>query len=80
MKIKRYGVNVSETACQPRENQSYLQSRGLHKAFNKGGIPLLLKSYKSPNKKSCMRKIILVSSEYHQKCTCYKTLITKTNL
>ena len=59
MKMKRYGVNVRETAFQPQEKKgiySY-KSRGLHKAFNKGGIPFLVKSSKSPQiNKICLPK------------------------
>ena len=48
MKIKRYGMNVRETELQPREKQKgNYKSRVLHKAFNKGGIPLFVKTSKS---------------------------------
>ena len=77
MKIKRYGVNVRKAALQLQENRVIYKSRGLHKAFNKGGIPLLVKSSKShPNKKSCMRKTIMLLLEYYHN----KTFNTKTNL
>ena len=60
MELNRYGVNVKETALQPREKQRKYKSRGLHKALIKGGIPVLVKSSKS----SCMRKIILLLTAY----------------
>ena len=71
--MKRYGVNVRETALQPQEKQ----------AFNKGEISLLVKSStcKLPKiKNQCMHKIILLLPEYYQLCTCNKTLNTKTDL
>ena len=54
MKMKRYRVNVRETALQPREKQRNLQykPRGLYKAFNKGGIPVLVESSKAPKIKN----------------------------
>ena len=49
MKMKRYGENVRETPLQPREKKEEIyKSRDLHKDFNKGWIPLLVKSYKLP--------------------------------
>ena len=46
MKMKRYGV----MSGLPEKNRS----RGLHKAFNKGGITILLKSSKWPQIKNCV--------------------------
>ena len=56
MKIKRYWVNVRETAVQTHNaTQKILKCKGLHMAFNKGGIPLLMKSARlAPNKKVYM--------------------------
>ena len=54
--------------CIPTTKRGIYKSRGLHKAFTKGGIPFFVKSSKSPQiKKSCMRKIILVVPEYYPK-------------
>ena len=55
--MKRYGVNVRDTALQPLGNWRNYKSRVLNKAFNKDRIPILVKSSKSPlTKKSCMHK------------------------
>ena len=45
MEIKRYGVNVRKTPIMRKSEEIY-KSRGLHKAFNKGQIPLLVKCSK----------------------------------
>ena len=47
------------------------KSRDLNNAFNMGGISLLVKCSKSPNKKLCMNKIILPLPEYYQKYILY---------
>ena len=53
MKMKRYGMNVREIALQPQEKtEGIYKSRGLHEAFNKGGIPLLVNSSKLLQKKN----------------------------
>ena len=58
--MKRPGMDVIENE---REKQDIYKSRGLYKAFNKGGIPLLMKSSKSKN--AC--KIILLNiSKMHK--------------
>ena len=47
--MKGNGVNVKETASQLHwKRKNKLKSRGLHKAFNKDGIPLPVMSSKSP--------------------------------
>ena len=62
--------DVFECCCNHNyryENKKmWSKSRGLHKAFKNSGIHLLVKSSKSPPKKLCMRKIILL--EYYKKC------------
>ena len=48
--MKRYGVNFRETCrvhSNHEKNRVILKSIGLHKAFNKGGILLLVKSCNS---------------------------------
>ena len=57
--MKRYELKVRETVLQPREKEGITcnKTRGLHKAFNNGGIPLLkplVKSFKSPQIKICV--------------------------
>ena len=48
-----YEINVREAALQPQEKaEKIYKSGGLHKSFNKGGIPLLVKSSKSPQMKN----------------------------
>ena len=80
MKMKRYRVNVRETSLQPHTEAIY-KSRGLHDVFNKGEIPLIVKSAKSPLIKSPVcAKIILFLTEYFQKCTYNKTININTNL
>ena len=65
--MKRYVVNVRDTALQPRENKVIYKSRGLYKAFSKDGIQLHAKSSKSPHiKKVCLRKKILFLLEYNK--------------
>ena len=44
MKRKSYGVNVRETALQLQEKQREFTNLEIHKAFNKVGIPIILKS------------------------------------
>ena len=52
--MKRYGVNVRETGLNHEKNIAIYKPRGIHKAFNKGGITLLVECSKSPQiKKSC---------------------------
>ena len=48
-------INVRETALQPQEIWGIYKSWGLHKVFNKGGIPLLVKSNKSSKIKYCVQ-------------------------
>ena len=48
MKMKRYGVNVGETAFHSREKQSNLQIQRSQHGLQSGEIPLLVKSSKSP--------------------------------
>ena len=77
-KMKRYG-----TALKPHEKTRVIyKSKRSPQGHQQGyGIPLLVKSFKSPQiKKSCMCKIILLLAKYYQKCTCNKPLNTKTNL
>ena len=47
-KKRRYGGNVSETTLHPQIGTRY-ETRGLHRAFNKGGIPLLMMSSRMPH-------------------------------
>ena len=47
-----------------KKNRRTYKSRGLHKAFNKGGIPLLVKNSKSSEIKKCVHKISLLLPEY----------------
>ena len=51
-KMKRYRVNVGRLDAIYEINRGIYKSRGLHKAFNKGGIQLLVKSSKSPQIKN----------------------------
>ena len=44
MKTKIYWVTLREASLQPREEQGNFKSRGLHRAFNKGGIQLRVTS------------------------------------
>ena len=72
-KMKRYGVNFRETVIQQQEKQRELTNLAVpKKAFNKGAIPLLVKSFKSPKIKKCFRQIILLLPKYYQKCTFHK--------
>ena len=50
IEMKRYVVNVRESALQPPEKpEGIYKSTGLHKAFNKGGILIRVKSSNSPH-------------------------------
>ena len=43
---RRYGANVTETIgiLNPPDRTQFNEDRGFHKAFNKGGTPLLVTS------------------------------------
>ena len=56
------------------KNRGFNKSRGLHKAFNKGVIPILMKSSELPQIKNRASKILLLFPEYCQKCTDNKTI------
>ena len=42
MKMKIYGVNISECTLTPKFTEGIYKSIGFHKDFNKGGITLLV--------------------------------------
>ena len=46
--MKRNGVNVRDHIPTKRKTEGIFKSRDHHDAFNKGGIPFLVKSSKSP--------------------------------
>ena len=49
MNMKQYGVNCLKRLYSNHEkNRDLKKSKGLNKAFNEAGIPLLVKSSKSP--------------------------------
>ena len=48
MKKKRYGGNDRDCTSTTRKTEETYKSNGLHKSFNKGRMPLLVKSPKSP--------------------------------
>ena len=56
MENKMISVNVSVTALQTQAKQGILKFRGLHKAFIKGGILLLVKLSKLPQIKMSLCK------------------------
>ena len=71
MKMKRYAVNVGETALQPRDKQRNLEIQRSSQSINKDGITLRVKSSKS-SFKSYILNCFRLLQVYEQSAYLYK--------